>query len=123
MELPSHLPYWRMDGDSTLRRIQVRVLEWYERSGRSLPWRETRDPYRILVSEVMLQQTQVSRVLPKYLEFVERFPTFEALAAASRAEVIRLWAPLGYNRRAVRLHDIARQTVARPAGSLPRVTS
>ncbi len=95
-----------------------RLLDWYRRQGRPLPWRQTRDPYAVLVSELMLQQTQVARVLPKYQEFLARFPTLEALAAASRAEVIRCWAPLGYNLRAVRLHTIARQAVER-GGSLP----
>jgi len=94
------------------------LLSWYRASARSLPWRATRDPYAVLVSELMLQQTQVSRVLPKYAEFLERFPTFAALAAASRAEVIRRWAPLGYNRRALRLHALARQAVER-GGRLP----
>jgi A/G-specific adenine glycosylase len=98
--------------------VQSALLDWYRASARPLPWRQTRDPYAVLVSELMLQQTQVSRVLPKFLEFLERFPTFDALAAASRAEVIRRWAPLGYNLRAVRLHDVARQVVER-GGSLP----
>ncbi len=95
------------------------LLEWYERVGRKLPWRETDDPYAILVSEMMLQQTQVDRVLPKYREFLERFPTLEALAEASTAEVIRAWAPLGYNMRAVRLQAIARQVVAEYQGQIP----
>ena len=93
------------------------LLEWYERVGRKLPWRETTDPYAILVSEMMLQQTQVDRVLPKYREFLERFPTLTALAEAPTAEVIRAWAPLGYNMRAVRLQAIARQVVAEYHGT------
>ena len=98
----------------------ARLLEWYAREGRaSLPWRHTRDPYAILVSEVMLQQTQVERVLPKYRAFLARFPTLAALAAAPRAEVIQEWAGLGYNSRAVRLHEIARQAVERYEGTLP----
>jgi A/G-specific adenine glycosylase len=96
-----------------------RLLAWYAAHGRDLPWRHTRDPYAILVSEVMLQQTQVDRVLPKYHEFLARFPTLAALAAATAADVIRAWAPLGYNVRAVRLHQIARQAVAEHGGSLP----
>ena len=96
-----------------------RLLAWYTQQGRDLPWRSTRDPYAILVSEVMLQQTQVDRVLPKYREFLSRFPTRAALAAAPLAEVIRAWAPLGYNVRAVRLHQIARQAVAEFGGTLP----
>src|SRR5690348_14756951 len=96
------------------------LLAWYERAGRKLPWRETDDPYAILVSEMMLQQTQVDRVLPKYREFLERFPTLAALAEAPTAEVIRAWAPLGYNMRAVRLQSIARQVVAEYGGQVPR---
>lgn len=96
-----------------------RLLEWYERHRRDLPWRRTRDPYAILVSEVMLQQTQVDRVVPKYHEFLARFPTLAALAAAPLAEVIRAWAPLGYNLRAVRLHRIAQAAVAHFGGHLP----
>ena len=75
--------------------------------GRDLPWRRTRDPYAILVSEVMLQQTQVERVIPRYLRWLERWPTAESLAAAPRSEVIREWQGLGYNRRAVNLHRAA----------------
>ncbi len=75
------------------------LLGWYAANGRDLPWRRTRDPYAILVSEVMLQQTQVERVVPRYLAWLERWPTVEALAAASPADVIREWQGLGYNRR------------------------
>jgi A/G-specific adenine glycosylase len=95
------------------------VLAWYRRHGRDLPWRETRDPYRILVSEVMLQQTQVDRVLPKYHEWLDRYPTFEALAKAPEDDVVRTWYPLGYNIRPRRLHSIARETVACHDGRLP----
>ena len=80
------------------------LLAWYRRNGRDLPWRRTRDPYAILVSEVMLQQTQVERVVPRYRAWLERWPAPAALAAASRADVIRAWQGLGYNRRAVNLH-------------------
>ena len=97
--------------------IRNRLLDWYARHQRDLPWRRTRDPYAILVSEVMLQQTQVERVVPKYREFLARFPTFGALAAASRAEVIQCWVPLGYNRRAVRLQELAR--TVEQLGGLP----
>jgi A/G-specific adenine glycosylase len=83
------------------------LLAWFREYARSLPWRETRDPYAILVSEVMLQQTQVERVVPRYLRFLERWPTAEALAAATAAEVIVEWQGLGYNRRAVNLHRAA----------------
>jgi A/G-specific adenine glycosylase len=96
-----------------------RLLAWYRRHGRSLPWRETRDPYRILVSEIMLQQTQVDRVLPKYHEWLDRYPTIEALAEASESDAVRTWYPLGYNIRPRRLHAIARDAVGRFDGQLP----
>jgi A/G-specific adenine glycosylase len=100
-------------------RFQRRLLTWYRRYGRDLPWRRTREPYRILVSEIMLQQTQVERVLPKYHQFLDHYPTMEALAAAPVDDVRRLWYPLGYNVRPVRLHAIARETIARYGGRLP----
>jgi A/G-specific adenine glycosylase len=84
------------------------LLAWYRDHGRDLPWRHTRDPYAILVSEVMLQQTQVDRVVPRWHDWLERWPTVEAFAAASPAEVIVAWQGLGYNRRAVSLHRAAR---------------
>jgi A/G-specific adenine glycosylase len=84
------------------------LLRWYERERRDLPWRRTRDPYAILVSEVMLQQTQVARVIPRYEAWLARWPTARALAAATLEEVLREWVGLGYNRRAVRLRDAAR---------------
>jgi A/G-specific adenine glycosylase len=96
-----------------------RLLEWYRKNGRDLPWRQTRDPYRILVSEVMLQQTQVDRVLPKYHEWLEKYPTLGALAAAPEDEVSATWRPLGYNIRPQRLHAIARESVTRYGGELP----
>ena len=105
---------------STERRaFRRRLLTWYRRNGRDLPWRSTRDPYHILVSEVMLQQTQVDRVQPKYDEWITRYPTLEALAAAREKDVVRTWYPLGYNIRPRRLHAIARETVARYGGELP----
>ena len=88
------------------------LLEWFAASARDLPWRHTDDPYAILVSEVMLQQTQVDRVRPRYLAWLTRWPTTQALATASTADVIREWQGLGYNRRAVNLHRAA-QIVAR----------
>jgi A/G-specific adenine glycosylase len=87
--------------------VEQQLLAWYARTGRDLPWRRTRDPYAILVSEVMLQQTQVERVVPRYLDWLERWPTPEALAAASPADVIRAWQGLGYNRRGLNLHRAA----------------
>jgi 3-methyladenine DNA glycosylase/8-oxoguanine DNA glycosylase len=92
--------------------VEELLLAWFAAEGRDLPWRLTHEPYAILVSEVMLQQTQVPRVVPRYLEWLERWPTVEALAAASRAEVIRAWQGLGYNRRAVNLHRAAQRVAA-----------
>jgi A/G-specific adenine glycosylase len=89
----------------------TRLLRWYRIHGRSLPWRNTRDPYRILVSEVMLQQTQVERVKVFYHAWLGTFGSWKQLASASNADVIRAWAGLGYNRRALALRDIARQVV------------
>ncbi len=88
------------------------LLVWFQTSGRDLPWRRTRDPYAILVSEVMLQQTQVERVVPRYLAWLQRWPTVDALAAASPADVIREWQGLGYNRRGLNLHRAARRVAA-----------
>lgn len=101
--------------------FRQRVLRYWEKQGRhGLPWRETRDPYKIVVSEVMLQQTQVDRVIPFYTAFLERFPTVEVLAAAELSEVFPLWQGLGYNRRARFLRDMAREVVARHGGTMPR---
>src|SRR4051795_8784154 len=94
------------------------VLAWYAQNGRDLPWRHTHDPYAILVSEVMLQQTQVSRVVPRYLAWLELWPDAAALAAATSAEVIEAWSGLGYNRRAINLHRCAQALTER--GGLPR---
>jgi A/G-specific adenine glycosylase len=100
--------------------IQRRVLQWYHRHGRSeLPWRTARDPYRTVVSEFMLAQTQVERVVPKFESFVTRFPGFTSLAGASTADVLREWKGLGYNARAVRLRRLAQTVVERYGGSLP----
>jgi A/G-specific adenine glycosylase len=96
-----------------------RILTWYRKHGRDLPWRQTRDPYRVLVSEVMLQQTQVDRVLPKYHEWLDRYPTFESLATADEQDVVRTWYPLGYNIRPRRLQAIARESIDRFGGTLP----
>ncbi len=102
------------------RRFQVRLLKWYKEYGRDLPWRKTSDPYKILISEVMLQQTQVDRVIPKYHEFLGRYPSFHELAQAPIDEVKETWYPLGYNIRPIRLHGIACETVARYGGALPQ---
>jgi len=101
------------------RRFRRTLLNWYAAHGRDLPWRRTDDPYHILVSEIMLQQTQVERVLPKYDEWLKKFPSLAALAAAPVDEVTETWYPLGYNIRPRRLHDIARESVERYGGRLP----
>lgn len=95
-------------------------MRWYRAKGRhSLPWRQTPDPYAVLVSEVMLQQTQVERVLPYFATWMARWPGFEALASEPASEVIRAWRGLGYNRRALNLHRLAAEVVSNYAGRLP----
>ena len=88
--------------------METELLAWFAENSRDLPWRRTRDPYAVLVSEVMLQQTQVERVIPRYVEWLTRWPSADALAAASAADVIRAWQGLGYNRRGLNLHRAAR---------------
>ena len=92
--------------------VEDLLLAWFAEHGRDLPWRGTRDPYAILVSEVMSQQTQVERVVPRWRRWLERWPTVESLAAAPAADVIREWQGLGYNRRALSLHRTAQQVAA-----------
>jgi len=101
------------------RLFRRRLLTWYRRHGRDLPWRKTDDPYHILVSEIMLQQTQVDRVLPKYAEWLEKFPSMQTLATATDGEINQAWYPLGYNIRPRRLRSIAREAVEKYGGSLP----
>jgi A/G-specific adenine glycosylase len=101
------------------QRFRRRLLTWYRANGRDLPWRHTDDPYHILVSEVMLQQTQVDRVLPKYHEWLRKYPSLAALASAPVRDVTRTWRPLGYNIRPRRLHAIARESVTKYGGELP----
>jgi A/G-specific adenine glycosylase len=101
------------------QRFRRTLLAWYRKNGRNLPWRYTADPYHILVSEMMLQQTQVDRVLPKYHEWLGKYPSLGTLAAAPDDEVADTWRPLGYNIRPRRLHAIARESVARYGGALP----
>lgn len=101
------------------QQFRRRLLTWYRAHGRDLPWRRTSDPYHILVSEVMLQQTQVDRVLPKYHEWLTKYPSLEALARARAADVSKTWRPLGYNIRPKRLHAIAKESVTRYGGRLP----
>ena len=105
--------------DEVVRHFQDALLGWYRLNRRELPWRQTRSPYRKFLAEMMLQQTQVERVKPKYNAFIERFPTIRRLAAAPTAEVIRLWAGLGYNRRAVHLHRAAQAVVQEHGGKFP----
>jgi A/G-specific adenine glycosylase len=99
--------------------VQDRVLGWAPEAGRDLPWRRTRDPWAVLVSELMLQQTQAPRVMPKYETFLARFPDPASCAAAPAADTLRLWAGLGYNRRALNLHRAAQAIVDRHGGRLP----
>jgi len=99
---------------------QADLLGWSERTRRDLPWRRTRDPWAVLVSELMLQQTQVARVIEPYRAFLERFPDPATCAAAPSGDVVRLWAGLGYNRRALHLHGAARHCVDHHQGRLPR---
>lgn len=107
-----------LDGQQK-RQFQQRLSQWYRRYGRDLPWRRTTDPYAILVSEIMLQQTQVERVLAFYRRFLARFPTLATLAAASVDEVIEAWQGLGYYRRARNLHLAAQHIVEQHQGVFP----
>lgn len=102
------------------KRLNTKILRWYRANTRNLPWRRTRDPYRILVSEIMLQQTQVSRVEEKYPLFLRRFPTIRALAQAQTSDVIRAWQGIGYNRRAIYLKQIALSVIQSHRGRIPR---
>jgi len=115
---PAQLPPARIS-PARRRTFQRRLLAWYRRHRRDLPWRRTRNPYHILVSEIMLQQTQVDRVVPKYREWLARYPSLEALARAGAREVREAWYPLGYNIRPVRLRDIARTAIRHHGGKIP----
>src|SRR6185436_12469787 len=117
MTLASNAGYF--DNLASIEELRGSLMRWFADSARDLPWRRTRDPYHILVAEVMLQQTQVDRVLPKYEAFLRQFPTLEALAAASSAEVIRAWSGLGYNRRAVNMQRTARTVLEQYGGRFP----
>lgn len=105
---------------SRRRRFAGLLLAWYRSGARKFPWRGVRDPYRVLLSEVMLQQTQAARVASAYPPFLRRFPTLRRLAAAPRSEVVRAWSGMGYNNRAVRLHALARMLVRGHRGAVPR---
>ena len=100
--------------------FQKRIFQWYAAERRDLPWRRTKDPYRILVSEIMLQQTQVARVINKYKQFTRKFPSLRALARASRRQVLITWSGLGYNRRALQLHAAATMVVKKHHGMFPK---
>jgi A/G-specific adenine glycosylase len=99
------------------------VIAWYKKNGRDLPWRNTRNPYRILISEVMLQQTQVSRVTDFYKRWLQRFPTIASLARAPKNEVLKVWSGMGYNNRAIRLHTLAKIVTESYNGKLPQSPS
>ncbi len=102
-----------------MRKFQKIIGDYYKKHKRNLPWRNTIDPYEILISEVMLQQTQVSRILVKYPEFLQRFPTFESLADSSLTDLLRVWKGIGYNRRAIYLRSLAQTVVKKYNGKLP----
>lgn len=104
----------------SIKSFQKMILDHYKKYGRALPWRETNDPYAILVSEVMLQQTQVDRVIPKYLAWLQRFPTFQTLAQAPLPTILKMWQGLGYNRRAINLQRLAKIVVEKYGGKLPQ---
>ncbi len=106
--------------DPTLTKLRRRLLAWYRKHGRDLPWRSTNDPYHAMVAEFMLQQTGVGRVLPVYSAFLDRFPTLQALADSPVSDVIRAWSGMGYNRRAVNLQRAARAVVQEHGGVIPR---
>lgn len=113
---PSAPPAIPPEAAATFRR---RLHRWYRRHSRDLPWRRTRDPYRILISELMLQQTQVSRVLDFYARFLDRFPDLPALASAKPHRVLEAWEGLGYYARARNLHKLAREVTEERAGVIP----
>ena len=100
--------------------FQQKILSWYEKNKRDLPWRKTTDPYAIMVSEIMLQQTQVDRVIPKYQAFLKAFPTIKDLAEAPTSQVLELWSGLGYNSRAIRLQEAAKIICKQYRGQVPK---
>jgi A/G-specific adenine glycosylase len=120
MEENQDVRKWRVLSGKKLAKFQLQLLEWYRRHRRALPFRGTRDSYRIWIAEVMLQQTRVSAAVPYYERFLRRFPTVKALARAPESEVLKLWAGLGYYSRARHLHRAAKQIVARHGGRFPR---
>jgi A/G-specific adenine glycosylase len=107
------------EGAAVYAEFSRRIRRWFRVNGRALPWRETRDPYRVLVSELMLQQTQVARVIDRYGEFLERFPTLDAVAASPQAHVMEAWEGLGYYARARNLHRLAQHVAHERGGEFP----
>jgi len=107
---------------AAIRSFRKNIYDYYQKHGRDLPWRKTRNPYRVLVSEVMLQQTQVERVLEKYKEFLAAFPDFETLAHAPLPKLLGIWQGMGYNRRALALKALALKVVEEYRGKLPHET-
>jgi len=105
--------------DAVVEALRERMVPWYEVNKRDLPWRHTTEPYQLVAAELMLQQTGVDRIAPRWTRFVERFPSWQSIAEATPGEVIREWQGLGYNRRAVSLHRMARAVVEEFGGSLP----
>ncbi len=104
---------------TTISRFHKTIYDHYKKYGRSLPWRKTNDPYKILVSEIMLQQTQVDRVIPKYERWLKMFPNFPTLAKAPLKKILTKWQGLGYNRRAIHLKKLAEIIVSKHSGKLP----
>ncbi|MCP3690999.1 MAG: A/G-specific adenine glycosylase, partial [Planctomycetaceae bacterium] len=105
---------------SWLRRFRQRLRNWYRKHAREMPWRSAADPYRVWISEIMLQQTQVATVIPYFERFLERFPDLQVLAATDEQEVLRYWEGLGYYRRARQLHRAAVQIVEEHQGVFPQ---
>jgi A/G-specific adenine glycosylase len=101
-------------------KFQKQILDWYQKNQRDLPWRKTRDPYRIFISEVMSQQTQLSRVIPKYEAWIEKFPTIQSLARAKVSDVLHYWSGLGYNKRALNLKKTAEIITEKYDGGFPQ---
>src|SRR5450755_2690813 len=105
---------------ANIRRFRTSLLSWYDQHGRDLPWRRDRHPYRVWVSEIMLQQTRVAAVLDHYTRFMKRFPDVESLAAAREASVLTLWSGLGYYHRARRMHQAAKVIAREQGGNFPQ---
>src|SRR5688500_16173622 len=108
-----------LPGSPWKRQFRRKLLQWFAANARDLPWRRSRDPYRVWISEIMLQQTQVTTVIPYYERFISAFPSIKALAAADEQDVLRHWEGLGYYRRARQLHRAAREIVTQHGGSFP----